>query len=128
MVLFRGESRNSPSPDSIHHFRNVRDCAFAQRGQVITAFQRGNQATLRVGVRQLAQTLRDPGVVVGLELQLRQRIVAMCVETSGNQQQLRAMRNRIAHVYDAIDATVVWRALAVRIPDLGARLLDSGDD
>ena len=42
--------------------------------------------------------------------------------------QLRAMRNRIAHVHDAIDAAVVWRALVVRIPDLGARLLDSGDD
>ncbi|MCL2463627.1 MAG: DUF86 domain-containing protein [Micrococcales bacterium] len=42
--------------------------------------------------------------------------------------QLRAMRNRIAHVYDAIDATVVWRALVVRIPELGARLLPADAD
>ncbi len=42
--------------------------------------------------------------------------------------QLRAMRHRIAHVDDSIDATVVWRALVTRIPDLGERLLPGTSD
>ena len=41
--------------------------------------------------------------------------------------QLRAMRNRIAHVDDSIDAIVVWRALVSRVPDLGERLLRSSE-
>src|SRR3546814_1289746 len=60
----------------------------AQRLQVVAAFERRHEPSLRMAPGQPAQFAGEPGVVVGVELQLRQRVAPVRVEAGGDQQQL----------------------------------------
>src|SRR3546814_8148436 len=67
---------------------HVGKAALAQRLQVVAAFERRHEPSLRMAPGQPAQFAGEPGVVVGVELQLRQRVAPVRVEAGGDQQQL----------------------------------------
>lgn len=72
-----------------HQCRDMRRGAFAQRVEIVAAFEGRHDAPVGVAVGEFDEALRDPGVIVGDELQLRQRVAGVGVEAGGDQQQLR---------------------------------------
>ena len=64
--------------------------ASRQRRQVVAAFQRGYQPTMRVCARQRQQLRGDPREIFRLELQVGQRIAAVRIKAGADHYQLRA--------------------------------------
>ena len=71
----------------------MRRDAFAQRIQVVATLQRGNDAPIRVAIGELAQALRDPRVIGGDKLQLRQRVAGVGVEAPPPSERKGSMRS-----------------------------------
>lgn len=63
---------------------------FFQSLQVIAAFEHGDNAPAGGLVGKVHQLTRDPGVVLGAQIQRRQRIAVMRIEAGGDDQQLGA--------------------------------------
>ena len=79
-------------PYLLHQGTDVRTGAGGQRLQVVATFQCGDQPPAGVRMRQVDQALGDPGIVLGLQLQIGQRIALVGVEAGRDQHQLRLER------------------------------------
>src|SRR5690348_9923846 len=60
-----------------------------KRSEIVSAFERGHDATLRMFLRDRRQALRTPCVISLEKHQLRQRIVAMGIEARRDNYQFR---------------------------------------
>src|SRR5512144_952964 len=58
---------------------NVLDDAPPERGHVVAALERGDHAPLGVALRDVHQLFRDPAIVLVLELEVGERVLAVRV-------------------------------------------------
>src|SRR6516164_10574640 len=77
-------------PSHRHQHAYMRCDAGTQRRQIITAFERRDDAAASIPLGDLDQPLGDPGIVRLVEQELRQRVVSVRVEASRYQQELGA--------------------------------------
>src|SRR6185437_7182908 len=68
----------------------MRGGARAERGKIVAALERRDEAPGAVARRAFGEALRRPGEIRLVELELRQRISAMRVEAGGDEEDIRA--------------------------------------
>src|SRR5260370_12276010 len=87
-VFSLGNRSRSAALARAHEALHVRGGRLRERVEVVTAFEDGDQPALGMTVRDRQQLLGQPDEIVGLDLELRQRVGAMGVEARRHDDEL----------------------------------------